>query len=589
MAETPAVGSADELEIVLGAEPARYLVDKFGSFVDADQRWLPEHEEYDPLNPHAYDPGLWWVDPKGKPTRVSQRFSVECMIEGQDTSYYVLTFVPRPTTVDRAVDLPTRRVIVELGELTKQGRAIQRCLNAGMQIVEDTLFLRYLRLINPPRRYRLQTHAGWTDDLEAFWFGEQPIGITDTYAVLRGGTTLINACTGSLEGQRQMLERLADQPLGQFAVCAALAGPTLVMAGLKTIGVHYYGGSSTGKSALLHVMASVFGVGVNNWDISRAAAEYLASASYDTTLLLDELETSKLPPQDIMLLLEGTSARRAHRDGTPRAVLSWRCVIGSTGEISLQRFADMRKVEIPVGTRGRLLELSVSRPCGVWDPTPGLGDPARFTETIRELAQNNTGWLGRAFIERLVLQRSVYQRFLEQAREVLDSGRRDGIVERGRRAFACVLAAGLAGCAFGVLPWDPAKLQVALLEAMRDWEQTSARLLTPAHSVVQRMHDELVKNQDKFPFEGEPVRGQVWGYRKLLASDGDEDEVVFAVLPAAFKELIGRVDKQEAISALVAAGMLIPGEDHPSTVARIKGLGKMIRVYMIRLNGSTEE
>src|SRR5208337_4921096 len=100
---------------------------------------------------------------------------------------------------------------------------------------------------------------------------------------------------GTIEDWRNGVAKLASgHALPVLAISAALAGPLLYLAGIEGGGIHFFGQSSTGKTTLLSLAASVWGRGatpgyVRAWRATANGLEGAAAGATDTALILDEL------------------------------------------------------------------------------------------------------------------------------------------------------------------------------------------------------------------------------------------------------------------------------------------------------------
>jgi hypothetical protein len=122
-------------------------------------------------------------------------------------------------------------------------------------------------------------------------------------------------------------------PAGQhslptLAISASLAGPLLHVAGLESGGIHLFGNSSTGKTTLLKLAASVWGDGglVHSWRATSNGLEGIANRTSDVALILDELgqlETREAATS-LYMLASGAGKVRMNRNATLQDIKTWR-------------------------------------------------------------------------------------------------------------------------------------------------------------------------------------------------------------------------------------------------------------------------
>jgi hypothetical protein len=149
---------------------------------------------------------------------------------------------------------------------------------------------------------------------------------------------------GSLEDWKQGVGALtAGHALPVLMVSAALAGPLAYLVGAEGGGVHVYGQSSIGKSAMLAAGASVWGRGgtpgyVRSWRATANGLEGAAASATDTCLVLDELGVGnpREVADSIYALANGSGKQRARRDGSLQDPRSWRVFVLSSGELPIE-------------------------------------------------------------------------------------------------------------------------------------------------------------------------------------------------------------------------------------------------------------
>jgi hypothetical protein len=148
---------------------------------------------------------------------------------------------------------------------------------------------------------------------------------------------------GSLKDWQACVGTLASgHVLPILAISAGLAGPLLHLAGQEGGGLHFHGQSSRGKTTLLQAAASVWGRGgspgyVRAWRATANGLEGAAASATDTVLILDEFGQVDGREAGAVLysLSNGGGKVRAARDGGMREPKSWRVMVLSTGEITI--------------------------------------------------------------------------------------------------------------------------------------------------------------------------------------------------------------------------------------------------------------
>ena len=178
---------------------------------------------------------------------------------------------------------------------------------------------------------------------------------------------------GSLEDWKQGVGALtAGHALPVFMVSAALAGPLAYLVGAEGGGVHVFGPSSIGKSAMLAAGASVWGCGgspgyVRSWRATANGLEGAAASATDTCLVLDELGVGEARDvgASVYALANGSGKQRARRDGSLQEPKGWRVSVLSSGELPVEtKIAEDLGRKVRAGQTIRLLDVPADRRLG---------------------------------------------------------------------------------------------------------------------------------------------------------------------------------------------------------------------------------
>ncbi len=191
-------------------------------------------------------------------------------------------------------------------------------------------------------------------------------------------------------------EAIWTDPHAAAVIFAALAAPLLKPLGAPNFALHLIGDSSTGKTSMARIAASLFGDPKNKaffagWNTTQVGLETRAECLCDLPLFLDESGLAK--PwllQTIAYMLEsGSGKTRGAKAGGNQRTYKWRSVTVSTGE---HPFAGS---QASTGAQARVIECFVS----------GFGElGAADVDRLRHAAESNFGWLGREWIEYLMTQ-----------------------------------------------------------------------------------------------------------------------------------------------------------------------------------------
>jgi putative DNA primase/helicase len=216
---------------------------------------------------------------------------------------------------------------------------------------------------------------------------------------------------GSLTNWQNSIGRLTTgQRLGVLAVSTAFAGPLLDLCGQDGGGIHYRGGSSTGKTSLARAAASVWGprTYTRSWRATANGLEGAAVLATDTVLILDELGVidSRELNAAVYQLAIGYGKGRARRDGSMRTPASWRVMVVSTGEVSIaSKVEEDRNRRAKAGQEVRILDIpaDAGNGYGAFDsPRAGEDSAAGLADEIVGSADEFHGTAGPAFIRAII-------------------------------------------------------------------------------------------------------------------------------------------------------------------------------------------
>jgi len=223
-----------------------------------------------------------------------------------------------------------------------------------------------------------------------------------------------------------------------LVVSCGFAGPLLALAGGESGGVHFFAGTSTGKSTALFVGASVCGGGpggfVQSWRSTLNGLEAIAEGHNDATLFLDELAQvdAREAADTAYMLGNGQGKTRMSKSITAREPLRWRLLFVSAGEITLADHAASVGKWVKGGGEVRLLNVDADagRGMGLFEELHGSVSPDLFAGELKDAARRSYGSPFRAFLRRLVTARP-------RAEEVVCASR-----EEARRRWVPTDAAG---------------------------------------------------------------------------------------------------------------------------------------------------
>lgn len=229
-------------------------------------------------------------------------------------------------------------------------------------------------------------------------------------------------------------------------------------------GFHLRGASSTGKSTALAVAASLFGppAYLRTWRHTDNALEGVSVLHSDLLLILDEI--GQLDPKHAgavaYLLANGQGKGRAARDGSPRALATWRLLFLSAGEIGLGDLVTQSGGKVRAGQEVRVIDLPADAGAGrgVFEAVPEGIAPGALADALKTASAVHYGHALPAFLRSLVNDPAKARETLTEMRDAIAAEligiKEGGQVRRVAERFALAAAAGELATACGLTGWN---------------------------------------------------------------------------------------------------------------------------------------
>ena len=157
----------------------------------------------------------------------------------------------------------------------------------------------------------------------------------------------------------------------------------------RAAGIHLFGNSSTGKTTLLKLAASVWGESglVHSWRATANGLEGVANRTSDVVLILDELGQldSRDAATSLYMLASGVGKIRMNRNATLQDIKTWRAFMLSSGEMTVEtKITQMRGAKAYTGATLRLLNVAADRGLGfgAFDSAGSTGDVPRLVKAF---------------------------------------------------------------------------------------------------------------------------------------------------------------------------------------------------------------
>lgn len=339
----------------------------------------------------------------------------------------------------------------------------------------------YIQMSVPESAVRCVQHTGWNKDRTAFVFRHETLGNPGNEPLILQTTSELSplqAVSGTLAGWQQIAALCVENSRLLFALSAAFAPPLLFPLGMENVGIHFRGGSSSGKTTCLRAAASVWGGPdfLQQWRATANGLEGSAAAHNDCLLCLDEM--GQIDPSELgkvaYMLANGTGKTRADKIGQSRKQVRWRLIFLSSGEISLADHMLEAKMRSRAGQEVRVLDIPADvRKYGCFENLHGMERAKAFAECLTDLCKLNYGNAGVEFVNCLL---SNQDKVIQDSRILMAALSRkyipataSGQVSRVFNHFALIAVAGELATTFGITGWLEGAAIEAAMACFQDW------------------------------------------------------------------------------------------------------------------------
>jgi putative DNA primase/helicase len=446
---------------------------------------------------------------------------------------------------------------------------------------------------------------GWHDGLYVLPTGEA-FGVNDGERVVFQHTSAEPqryAVAGTLaEWKAKVATLCVGNSRLLFSVSAMFAGPLLHIAGLKGGGFNLLGtdvGTSTGKTTILHVAASVAGGPdyTRGWRATANGLESTAVLHNDATLLLDELGDidARQIGEATYMLANGGGKSRANRAGDGRAIKQWRTLMLSTGETGLAEHMASVGMRARPGQVARLVDIpaEVENGHGSFEVLHGAASGGAFAKHLEQEAGTTYGsalpaWLTRlADADHAALECTLRERMATWKTALAPEGS-PGEIDRVADRFALVAVAGELATNYGLTGWPNGSAINAAGACFQAWIKyrggTSSAKELALFEQVKAFFDEHADSRLKHIIHGkigdyfeEKTVYQLAGYKK----EDDNSRDIFIIPPTMFsKQVCSGFSSRWAAKLLAKKGWIETAANGDHTIThRIPG-GTRGRYYV---------
>jgi uncharacterized protein (DUF927 family) len=442
------------------------------------------------------------------------------------------------------------------------------------------------------------------------------------------------AAAGTLaEWQRDVARLCLGNSRLMLAVSMAFASPLLHLVGEESGGVNLLGQSRSGKSTAIYAAASVWGRGsrsgyIRQWRSTSNGLESVCEAQNDTLLCLDEL--GQLEPREAgnvaYMIANESGKNRAARDGSARAIATWRLLFLSSGEVSIGELSQEAGQRAKAGQEVRIVDVPADTGSGLGifedlqdGMTEALGDEptaagsrsaaaAAFSVRLREAAGRCYGTAAPAFLTALANEcgrnldgvltyiREHVAAFVEATVPPEAGGQVRSVAGR----FALISAAGELATRYGVTGWPAGTARQGASLCFRAWQNSRGTVGAREDEMAIEAVRNFIELHGAARFADWKAGGQESLYGDEASDDAPHEQKV--INRAGWKrwnpetgvrdyyigsscwgsEVLKGVPKRNAARALLERGHLVPDKDGSlSKTVHIPGF-RTVRVYHIK-------
>lgn len=458
----------------------------------------------------------------------------------------------------------------------------------------NRLILEWLAGVAPQKRVIAASRSGWYQQDGGplvFVFPHNVIGSDKIYFQSEySGHHDFKSGGNFQDWQTQVAALCVGNPILQFAMSAAFAGPLVkrVKQDDSSLGIHFVGDSSKGKTTALHIAASVWGppTFVKSWRATGNGLESVASTLNDTLLVLDEI--SECDPYEIGAIIyalgNGVGKQRANRYGTSREISRWRLVWLSSGERTLSAHMREANQQVKAGQQVRLLDIpATDRAYGVFDNLHGHISGGRFADSLSQSYQQHYGHAGIQFIERLIADVQDLQDLYIRILNLSEFAASDSLIGRAAKAFALIGLAGELAIVYGIVPWQAGSAVESAGMIYQSWKAFRGTGNTEDQQILKAVQEFIERYGEarfsplKSDFRPSIPPNDRAGYWK----DGVNGRV-YCFFPTALERIAHGFEKSRIAHTLEQAGWLYERDKDKRTKKMMLPDGKLMGLYVVQ-------
>jgi putative DNA primase/helicase len=385
-------------------------------------------------------------------------------------------------------------------DMTTNARLLKCLLNLGLEIRLDmptnqvkaiAMYLEQERPIDPPEIRAKQD--GWIrggDNHLAYVLNGNSYGAPASKHLFVPASKKLtkNSEVANKDSWLELMKSLEQDKLAVLGICAGFAAPLLALLNHPTTLLFFAGTSSTGKTSLLKLIASMFG-GLDRmatWNGTDNGLLAQAQANTDRPMVIDEVGQSK-GRQFAQLaydITNGTGKLRALSDGSAAQSVAIRTLLVSAGEVSPLVHMQKAGIDIRQGQVARLVSVPVAQPYGIWSSINGYGSGAEKSQEISKIAKDFNGLVSQRYCKYLAnKQVELLERYQAEKDNLAVAIKGDiewdtsnGVCERVLQNFVIFALAGIVAIEAETVPWTHDKVVSCVSQCFGLWHADYLRM-----------------------------------------------------------------------------------------------------------------